>query len=180
LALEKALSSPGSRRRYELLSSWRLARDESYAPWAAEIGTACCQITFCGLEAGTTGSCAAGALSGISSPPPERLIGAGIAPRWQLFLTKRILDDLEPFARLVRELDLPRRCAGIGPGFELFIGGISPEGCGFALEPWRVDEGDPDRIRKACLRCAGTGRAGSACPNTGCCRSFYPPTRRRT
>ena len=37
--LEQELSSPGRARRFELLSTWRLARDTGYAPWAAALPT---------------------------------------------------------------------------------------------------------------------------------------------
>ena len=46
--LEKELSDKGAAVRFELLSIWRLARDESYAPWARDIGTEACQISFFG------------------------------------------------------------------------------------------------------------------------------------
>ena len=52
-ALEQELSDEGAAQRFELLSIWRLARDESYAPWARSIGTQACQISFFGLQENT-------------------------------------------------------------------------------------------------------------------------------
>ncbi|MCL2664559.1 MAG: radical SAM protein [Defluviitaleaceae bacterium] len=156
--LEKELSSPGRARRFELLSVWRLARDESYAKWAfyaakesAQLAKAsgfdspepkACQITFFGMEQSTDwGINRAGAFRD-NLTATERLIEAGIAPRWQVFLTKRTLSDLDGLLRLVYKLELHKRCEAIGHKFEIFIGGISPEGNGFQIENERIEEGD--------------------------------------
>jgi len=140
--IEKCLSTPGQAQRFELLSIWRLARDESYAKWAATLGPKACQITFFGMEENTDwGTNRVGAFKDCLVAS-ERLINAGIAPRWQLFITKRGLADLDPFLRLVYELDLHKRCEEIGQKFEVFIGGTSPEGNGYELEDERIEEND--------------------------------------
>jgi hypothetical protein len=72
----------------------------------------------------------------------ERLIDAGISPRWQLFITKRCLRELDDFLRLIDTLDLHKRCEAIGGKFEVFINGISPEGNGYALADSFIDEDD--------------------------------------
>ena len=140
--LEKELSSPGSAQRFELLSTWRLARDPSYADWAAHIGTKVCQITFFGMDETTDwGMRRKGAfLDQITAT--ERCLTAGIAPRWQLFLTKRCLHELPDFLYLMKHLKLRERCEQIGGQFEFFIGGISPEGNGFGIENERIEKGD--------------------------------------
>lgn len=43
--LEKELSDDGAAERFELLSIWRLARDEGYARWARDMVTEACQAT---------------------------------------------------------------------------------------------------------------------------------------
>ena len=140
--LEQELSSPGRAQRFELHSVWRLARDESYAKWAATLPPKVCQITFFGMEENTDwGTRRKGAYRDnlIAS---ERLIAAGIAPRWQLFITKRCINELDDFTRLMYELDLHKRCEAIGQKFVVFIGGMSPEGSGYDLENIRVIESD--------------------------------------
>jgi hypothetical protein len=135
--LEQELSDEGAAKRFELLSIWRLARDESYASWAREIGTQACQISFFGLEETTDwfyrrrGAFRDGLLA------TERLIQAGIRPRWQLFLTERLVPELEAFAALVDELALERRVRAMGQEFELFIHGVCPDGEGFEIEHLR-------------------------------------------
>jgi len=144
--LEQELSSPGRAERFELLSIWRLARDESYAQWAAEFEPKSCQISFFGMEENTDwGTRRKGAFAD-NLMATERLLEVGIAPRWQLFLTKRGLGDLKQFLKLIYDLDLHKRCEDIGQKpnqkFEVFIGGMSPEGNGYELEDIRVDEND--------------------------------------
>lgn len=140
--LEQELSSPGRATRFELLSIWRLARDESYAKWAATLPPKVCQITFFGMEENTDwGTYRKGAYKD-SLLATDRLIDAGIAPRWQLFLTKRNIGELDDFLRLLYDLHLHKRCESLGQKFEIFIGGISPEGSGYELEDIRVDEND--------------------------------------
>ena len=72
----------------------------------------------------------------------ERCLMAGIAPRWQLFFTKRCLGELDEFLQLIKSLKLHQRCEAIGHKFEVFIGGISPEGNGYVIDDLRPDEDD--------------------------------------
>ena len=140
--LEQDLSSPGRAQRFELLSIWRLARDESYTKWAATLPPKACQITFFGMEENTDWGIRRKGAFADNLTATERLIKVGIAPRWQLFITKRCLGELDEFLRLIFRLELHKRCEAIGQKFEVFIGGMSPEGSGFELEDVRVDESD--------------------------------------
>jgi len=87
--LEQELSSPGCAQRHELLSVWRLARDETYAKWAATLEPKKCQVTFFGMEESTDWGMRREGAYRDNILATERLIEAGIAPRWQLFVTKR-------------------------------------------------------------------------------------------
>ena len=62
----------------------------------------------------------------------RRCQAAGITPRWQLFLTRRCLPELGEFLKLIREYGVT----------SFFIGGISPEGCGYGLENERIEQAD--------------------------------------
>ncbi|MCL2361830.1 MAG: radical SAM protein [Defluviitaleaceae bacterium] len=140
-ALEQELSSPGMAKRFELLSIWRLARDESYASWAANLEPKVCQISFFGMEESTDWGIRRKGAFQDNMLATQRLLEVGIAPRWQLFLTKRNLDDLDEFLRLVYKLDLHKHG-------EVFIGGISPEGAGYEIEGLRIEENDLALIPK--------------------------------
>ncbi|MCL2014032.1 MAG: radical SAM protein [Oscillospiraceae bacterium] len=144
--LEQELSSPGRAQRFELLSIWRLAQDESYAKWAATLPPKACQITFFGMEENTDWGTRRKGTFKDNLLATERLINAGIAPRWQLFITKRNIGELDGFIRLIYELDLHKRCEAVGKKFEVFIGGISPEGNGYEIENIRIEESDISQI----------------------------------
>jgi hypothetical protein len=157
------LSDKDEARRFELLSIWRLARDESYAAWAREIGTKACQITFFGLEETTDWFCRRRGAFRDSLLATERLIQAGIRPRWQLFLTERLVPELEPFVSLIEELDLERRVRALEGGreFEVFLHGVCPDGEGSEIEHLRPPVNVLARIPGYLARktCAYKGKA---------------------
>ena len=155
--LEQELSSPGRAARFELLSIWRLARDESYAKWAASLEPKVCQVTFFGMEKNTDWGINRKGAFADSILATNRLLEAGIAPRWQIFLTKRDLGDLDQFTRLIYEMELHKRCEAIGQKFEVFIGGISPEGNGFFLESERLEEADLSLIPRGLVDISRNG-----------------------
>lgn len=48
--LDNRLSKNTTPKRFELLSFWRINRDNEYVKWAYDIGVRRCQLTFFGLE----------------------------------------------------------------------------------------------------------------------------------
>jgi hypothetical protein len=149
--LEKELSG-GKRVRFELLSIWRLARDEGYAKWAYDVGvtgkrpgatadegTESCQITFFGTEKTTDYFTRRPGSFRDNLIATERLLEVGIKPRWQLFLTKPIISELDELMRLVESMKLEKRVSDIGGEFEIFIHAPSPDG-----EAWDIEHLRPD------------------------------------
>lgn len=130
--LEQELSSLGRAERFELLSTWRLARDESYAKWAATLKPKVCQITFFGMEKSTDWGMRRKGAFRDQLKATERCITVGITPRWQLFLTKQCLSEPDEFMKLITEYNIS----------SFFIGGISPEGCGYEIESERLEKVD--------------------------------------
>jgi len=130
--LEKKLSSPGRAERFELLSTWRLARDVNYAEWVATLPPKICQITFFGMEESTDWGMRRRGAFHDQLTATQRCQVVGITPRWQLFLTKRCLSELDEFLELMKEYEIT----------SFFIGGISPEGCGYELERERIEKTD--------------------------------------
>ncbi|MFA6730433.1 MAG: radical SAM protein [Eubacteriales bacterium] len=157
--LEQELSSPGSAQRFELLSTWRLARDESYAKWATTLPPKACQITFFGMKENTDWFMRRKGAFHDQLLATERCLEAGIAPRWQLFLSKRCMSELDEFIRLIYTLNLHKRCKEIGQKFEFFIGGISPEGNGYEVEDIRITESDLPLIPESLISISRDGRA---------------------
>ena len=132
-ALEQELSDE-TPQRPELLSIWRLARDEEYAPWAKSIGVQKCQVSFFGLEEATDWFCRRTGAFHESVTATERLLDAGVAPRWQFFLTRKILPDLPGLMALAKDLQLRERVAVLSGAFELFIHPPGLEGSGRLIE----------------------------------------------
>jgi hypothetical protein len=135
--LEQELSDEGAAVRFELLSIWRLAHDATYAGWARQIGTQACQISLFGLQENTDWFCQRRGAFRDCLLATERTIEAGIRPRWQVFLTKRLVPELDALVALVDELDLERRVRALGHDFELFLHGASPDGAAYEIEDLR-------------------------------------------
>lgn len=140
-ALEVELSDvPPPREKYELLSVWRLARDAEYAQWVHELGLRACQLTFFGLEKATDwGVRRRGAFRDLLFAT-ERLIAAGIRPRWQVIFTKALLPDLPGLIALAEELRLRERCEALGGPFHFWTHLPSPIGAALDLDRrWPTD-----------------------------------------
>lgn len=135
--LEKELSDKGTAKRFELLSIWRLARDKDYAQWARDIGTEICQISFFGLEETTDYFTGRRGSFRDSLLATERLLEVGIRPRWQLFLNKRLIPELEAFITLIQMMELENRARALGYEFEVFLHPIAPDGEAFNIEHLR-------------------------------------------
>jgi hypothetical protein len=151
-ALEVELSdTPPSRDTYELLSVWRLARDPEYARWGYELGIRECQLTFFGLEKATDwGTRRRGSFRDLLVAT-ERLLTAGIRPRWQVFFTKVLLPDLPGLIALTEELRLRERCETLGGPFTFWMHLPSPDGAALTLEHARPTTRDLARVPKAFL-----------------------------
>jgi MoaA/NifB/PqqE/SkfB family radical SAM enzyme len=58
----------------------------------------------------------------------ERLLDVGMKPRWQLFLTKRILPEIDQLLEVVEGLRLRERVASLGGEFDIFMHTPAPDG----------------------------------------------------
>ena len=125
--LESELSD-GEPARFELLSTWRLARDERYAEWAKQVGPDTCQITFFGVgETQDWFYRRRGAFQDCLRAT-ERLLVAGMKPRWQLFLTRKILPELGSLLRIVERLRIREKVDALGGEFQIFVHTPGPDG----------------------------------------------------
>ncbi|MCK9222688.1 MAG: radical SAM protein [Limnochordia bacterium] len=146
--LEKELSYPGGALRFELASSWRLAREQDYAAWLKEVGTKVVQISFFGLEANTDYFTRRAGSFQDNLLATERLLDQSIAPRWQLFLSNRVIDELDAFVELIQELKLEERVARLGKEFVVFVNLPTPVGEAFVHEHLRPSAQVLDRLPK--------------------------------
>lgn len=136
--LEKELNG-GTPTRFELLSIWRLARDEGYAKWAREVGTQACQISFFGMEKTTDYFTRRRGSFRDSLVATERLLEVGIRPRWQLFLTTCIMPELDDLLHLAKTMNLEQRVRNLGGEFQIFLHAPGPDG-----EAWNIEHLRPD------------------------------------
>ena len=134
--------SDGAPARYELLSVWRLARDPDYAEWARQVGPDTCQISFFGLEDNTNWFCRRRGAFRDALAATERLLEVGMKPRWQFFLTRRILPELDELMRLVDRMRLRERVEVLGGEFQFFMHPPTPDGEARKIEHLRptIDE----------------------------------------
>ena len=144
--LEKELSDEGQAVRFELASIWRLARDEDYAKWLKEVKTKAVQVSFFGLEENTDYFTRRSGAFRDSLVATERLLAEGIYPRWQLFLTEKLVPELDEFVELVHSLDLDHRVATLGGEFCVFLNTPVPDGEGFHIEHLRPSADVLERI----------------------------------
>ncbi|MBD3243281.1 MAG: hypothetical protein GF331_22010, partial [Chitinivibrionales bacterium] len=135
-ALEEELSD-GPPARFELLSIWRLARDDGYAEWAKSVGTDSCQVTFFGLEATNDWFHRRRGAFADALSATDRLLKAGVKPRWQLFLSTKVLSELVDFTEMVERLELKKRVQYLGAEFEIFAHLPGPDYEGRKIESLR-------------------------------------------
>lgn len=133
-------------QRFELASVWRLARDPAYAPWLRSLGVRYVQLTLFGGEERTdyfTGR--KGAYRDIMRAV-DILLENGIAPRFQIFVNQRTVDELPQVEELIGRLDLERRCEAIGIPFACFAHQGSCNGEARNLYPIWMESGDLEKI----------------------------------
>ena len=114
--------------RFELLSIWRLARDQEYAKWAKAVGPDTCQITFFGTEETNDWFYRRRGAFHDNIVATERLLDVGMKPRWQIFLTKKVIPEIGEMLKLVDELKLRDRVESLGGNFDLFMHTPGPDG----------------------------------------------------
>ena len=124
--LEQELSD-GPPRRFELLSIWRLAKDPSYAEWAKSVGPDTCQISFFGMEETTDWFYRRKGAFEDALTATKRLLDVGMKPRWQIFLTTKLLPELDALLDLIDRMQLHEKVAALGGEFDLFMHTPSPD-----------------------------------------------------
>ena len=134
--LEAELSD-GRPWRYELLSIWRLARDETYAEWARSVGPDTCQITFFGEEETTDWFCHRRGAFRDNIAATERLLAAGMKPRWQIFANTRGIGELGSLMRRVSTMRLRQRVEAMGGEFDVFVHPFAAAGRALDVEDLR-------------------------------------------
>lgn len=126
--------SDGGLKRHELLSIWRLAHDKEYPAWAKSVGPQTCQITFFGMEETNDWFYRRKGAFKDALTATERLLEVGMKPRWQIFLTKKLIPEIDELLHLIEQLRLRERVQGLGIEFQLFMHTPGPDQEGRKIE----------------------------------------------
>lgn len=133
---------------FELISVWRMAHDESYAPWLVSLGVRAAQLTiFGGRETTDFFTGRRGAYDDILRCI-DTLLDHGIAPRLQFFVNRRNIGELPLAEKLIEDLKLEERCGSIGKEFAFFLHAGSCDGENERFYPDRITADDFERIPK--------------------------------
>ena len=127
----------GKPNRYELLSVWRLARDDTYARWAKSVGPDTCQISFFGMRETNDWFYRRKSAFDDALTATERLMDTGMKPRWQVFLTTKLLPELEQLLALVDQHRIRERVQALGAEFQIFMHPPGPDYEARAIEDLR-------------------------------------------
>ncbi|MEA3266042.1 MAG: hypothetical protein U9P42_03755 [Candidatus Fermentibacteria bacterium] len=121
----------GKPSRFELLSIWRIVRDRAYIPWARSVGPDTCQITFFGMQETTDWFYRRTGAFTDALTATERLLDQGMKPRWQIFLTTKLLPEFDDL------LALQEKITGSYDEFKVFLNLPGPDGEARKLEHLR-------------------------------------------
>ena len=138
--------SDGTPWRYELLSIWRIVRDAGYLAWAKSVGPDTCQITFFGGEETTDWFCGRKGAFADNVGATERLLDAGMRPRWQLFANAKGIDEFGTLAGLLGRMRVRERVEALGGEFDVFVHLWGVCGAAMGIEHLRPTDEDMRRI----------------------------------
>jgi len=107
--------------RFELCSFYRINRDETYIDWLKLFEVDTYQLTVFGGKKQTDHYVGRkGAFEEIMNAT-NLLLDNGLIPRWQMFLTKDNIDEVDDVLNLISDMNLRERCNNLGKTFEFFI-----------------------------------------------------------
>lgn len=106
---------------FELVSFWRLVRDENYVKWLSSLGLQKAQLTIFGGEETTDSYIGRKGAYQELLDAIDILIGNKISPRIQTFINKDNIGELKQVESLIRHLDLENRCRSFGGEFSFFL-----------------------------------------------------------
>ncbi len=131
---------------FELISVFRLVRDENYVKWLTSLGLKYAQLTLFGGEPTTdfyTGR--NGAYKEILQAM-NILIGNRISPRLQIFVNKGNIDELPLIEKLIKDNNYAKRCETFGGNFSCFVHQGSCDGENEKLYNVRITHDDLIKI----------------------------------
>lgn len=131
---------------FELVSFWRLVRDEKYVKWLSSLGLKKVQLTIFGNEETTDYYIGRKGAYREILEALDILIENKISPRIQTFINKGNIDQLKHVENLIKHLDLENRCRAFGGEFSFFLHQGSCDGENEKLYDVRVTPDDLEKI----------------------------------
>lgn len=131
---------------FELVSFWRLVRDEKYVKWLSSLGLKKAQLTIFGNEETTDYYIGRKGAYREIMEALDILIENKISPRIQMFINKDNIDELKHVESLIKHLDLEKRCRAFGGEFSFFLHQGSCDGENEKLYDVRVTPDDLEKI----------------------------------
>ncbi len=134
------------REHFELISFWRIVRDEKYVKWLSSLGLKKAQITLFGGQEKTDYYTGRKNAYNEIVETMEILVENKISPRIQVFVNKDTVDELPLIENLIQRLDLENRCKAFGGEFSMFLHSGSCDGENEKLYDIRVTPEDLSKI----------------------------------
>lgn len=128
--------------RFELASTWRIARDPGYAPWLKELGVDCIQVTLFGTEKNTDYFKGRKGVWEETLRAMDIMLENRIVPRVQVFPFTTTLEDVASLYHVLQEIHLEERVVNLGKAFSFFLNLTTPIGSAFSLEEIRLRKND--------------------------------------
>jgi len=119
--LDNELSKNATPKRFELCSFYRLVRDTKYVEWLKTLDLKTYQLTVFGRETITDEYVGRKGAYREILQATDILLKNGLIPRWQMFVFKDNIDDVNYIINLIKDLDLKNRCNELGEEFKFFI-----------------------------------------------------------
>lgn len=133
-------------KHFELISVWRIVRDQEYVKWLSSLGLKKAQLTLFGGQEKTDYYTGRKNSYNEILEAIEILLKNKISPRIQIFINKDNIDELPLIENLIKNLDLENRCKSFGGEFSLFLHQGSCDGENEKLYAIRVTPDDLPKI----------------------------------
>lgn len=133
-------------RNFNLISLWRLVRDDEYVKWIKNRGIKGAQLKVFGLK--ETNEIFYGRKGAHEEliKGTKILLDNGIIPRWQIYFNKRGITELNGIIDLTRKLDIWTRVRELGEEFNIHGFPYNSTGTGFDNHKYRIEKNDKTEI----------------------------------
>ena len=131
---------------FELISLWRLVRDEGYVDWLKERGIKKAQLKVFGAEKTNDYFYGRRGAHQDLIKGTDILLNNEIIPRWQVYYNKMGINELAKVLNITNELNVWKRVSKLGEKFNIHGCTFDSDGAGFNNHKYRIEKGDEQKI----------------------------------